>query len=376
MIVAFGETVLRSCHDTDSIDGIGRYTLELRNSLNGENGVQLRPYTFHSDASSIHAGEGYAGRYGAQALASLALGSSFTGFNSGVFQGIDLIHATDHMVPKCSRKPVVATIMDAIPIAHPEWVSYRFKKLKNALWARSVRWATHVITISEYSRRDIIHWFNLPPDQVTSIPLGVSRDWFNLPAQDEIARVRGKYSLPEQYFLFVGTIQPRKNLARVIDAHNDLPSRLKSECPLVIVGRHGWGCDLLAQELQNNNRKTVHWLKRIPDYDLHPILADATALVFASLSEGFGLPVLEAFASQTPVITSKTTSLEEIAADAAMLVDPGSTKDITKAMYDMVTDSTLSKGLIALGTKRAQEYTWERTARETLKIYKNVLLSN
>ena len=183
-----------------------------------------------------------------------------------------------------------------------------------------------------------------------------------------------RYGLPDKFFLFVGTLQPRKNIARVIEAYRSLPQGIRNEVPLVIVGRAGWQCDEIADALASGNYGTsVFWLRHLPDDDLLAVMKAATALVFPSLYEGFGLPVLEAFAAGTPVITSNGTSLPEVAGDAALLVDPVDIASIAEAMLRLLENPELVNILREKGYVRAREHSWDRTALMTLDVYRRVL---
>jgi alpha-1,3-rhamnosyl/mannosyltransferase len=183
-----------------------------------------------------------------------------------------------------------------------------------------------------------------------------------------------KYRLPEQYFLFVGTLQPRKNVERLLDAHAALPPALQRSVPLLVVGRHGWGCERLVSRLKAHvEGGSVRWLQNVTDLEKRVMLQRSTALVFPSLLEGFGLPVLEGFASQTPVITSNTTSLPEVAADAAWLVNPLSVPDLTQAMAGLATQSNLREQFVSRGLIRARQFTWESCAAATVQVYQTVL---
>jgi glycosyltransferase involved in cell wall biosynthesis len=246
---------------------------------------------------------------------------------------------------------------------------------KGYVFKKSSHWATEVITISEHSKREIVRWFGISEENITVTPLGVNESWYQPAAEEERLRVKAKYDLPESFFFFVGTLQPRKNIRRIIDAHKSLPPALRRECPLVIAGRHGWKCDAEVEELRNCQDGTLRWLQYVPSDDLLPIFKQATALVWPSLNEGFGLPVVEAFAAGLPVVTSNTTSLPEVAGDAAILVNPENTGEIADAMRQMATDDALRSDLRARGQSRAKQFTWDHTARLTIDVYRKAIES-
>jgi alpha-1,3-rhamnosyl/mannosyltransferase len=264
--------------------------------------------------------------------------------------------------------------MDAIPLSNPEWASSSFRALKNALWKKATTWADHVVTISEFSKSEIVKHFDIDAGRISVVPLGVDVRFFSPLMENEMNGVLSKYQLPENYFLFIGTLQPRKNLARVIDAHQSLPVSVRREYPLVIVGRAGWGCDDLVLRLKSMpENEPIHWLGGVDDMAKRALLQRAKALVFASLSEGFGLPVLEAFASSTPVIASNATSLPEVVGDAALLVDPLRVDDIANAMLRITGDSSLADQLKWRGLSRSRSFTWDACADKTRAIYRQMV---
>ncbi len=307
------------------------------------------------------------------AAASALTGMSFPG-TSKLMKRVDLIHAPDHHVPRFRGVPILATLMDAIPLSNPEWASSNLRKLKNALWKKTTTWADHIVTISEYSKSEIAMHFKIDESRISVVPLGVDERFFNPLTKTEMATALSGFKLPEKYFLFIGTLQPRKNLKRVIEAHQSLPTSLRSEFPLVIVGRPGWGCDDLIQLLKSfPESEPVYWLGGVDDLTKRAMLQQATALVFASLSEGFGLPVLEAFASSVPVIASNTTSLPEVTGDAALLVDPLRVDEIANAMEKIASSTTLAEMLIARGLSRSRSFTWDLCAERTRAIYRQMI---
>ena len=372
--VAVGTTVLERGIRSSGVDGIGHYTQELLTRFVPNAELQVQPFVFGS--SSMH-GIGLQPyrlpSFKASALPWLLFGQSFLGFEK-LSERVDLIHATDHLIPKCSRVPVIATIMDAIPLAHPEWLKSRFGGIKNHLWKKSAGFADHIITISDYSKIDLIRYFGLHENKISVIPLGVDERWFVKPDADQLNKVRQQYQLPANFFLFVGTLQPRKNVAKLIDAHRRLPVSTREAFPLVIVGRLGWDSEDTVERLRVED-PWVRWLRYVPNEDLPGILRCAFALVFPSLYEGFGLPLLEAFASELPVITSNSTSLPEVAGDAAILIEPENIDSISNAMLALTEDSAKAQQLRDRGLLRAKSFTWNKTAMATLEIYRRFVAS-
>jgi glycosyltransferase involved in cell wall biosynthesis len=374
MRVGIGTTVWSRGLELQQLDGIGHYTQEIFSELS-KGGTVLKPVVFGSGHTKKIQSLPVArlGRYSVSAGLSAMTGLPFS-LGKQLGSAIDVFHATDHLTPRLRNIPVVATLMDAIPLSHPEWTNQNLRGLKNWLWKKTGQWADHVITISEYSRREITRHFGIPESLITVTPLGVDERYFDRMAAKDVEDVLGKYRINEQYFLFVGTLQPRKNVERIVQAHEALPDQVRQSTPLVIVGRPGWGCNELVAKLNSYPADgSVRWLQNVNDFEKRALMQGATAMVFPSLLEGFGLPVLEGFASQTPVITSNTTSIPEVAADAAWLIDPTNTSQLTEAMATLARESAIADALVTKGLARARLFTWDACAQSTRKVYESVL---
>jgi alpha-1,3-rhamnosyl/mannosyltransferase len=373
MRVGFGVTVLQKGLANQALDGIGVYTQSLFQNVRALGSLDVMPMAFDGQTDDLEGTRvGHAGTFINQAMWSLVTTLAFAQTQSWAkTEGLNLVHATDHLVPRLAKVPVVATVMDAIPLSNPEWVCYRFKKISNEAWRRSVHWADHIITISEYSKQEIVRWFRYPEERISVTPLAVNERWHVSPLPETLAALRSQYALPAGYFLSVGTLQPRKNTMAVIRAHKRLPPALRQLHPLVVVGRTGWHCDDVVAALQTD--PLVKWLQYVTTDDLIGLTGMATALVNVSLSEGFGLPVLEAFAAGTPVITSNTTSLPEVAGNAALLVNPLIIDAISQAMEALALDTQLRTTLTTQGRERIQQFTFTETTRRTVAVYQSVL---
>lgn len=367
--VGLGTTVLTKNREQGYIDGIGVYTQELiaQYQSKQQNFLEL---SFHagklkaSDAPRLHS-------FPIQCLYSAITRQAF--FDSTVIESnIDLFHATDHHIPKLKNIPVVATIMDPVSLSHPEWVTSGGRGLKNRLFKCSAQWAEKIITISEYSATEIVQYFGVPESKITVIPLGVNVSDYKKVPKENIDKVLKDYQLPEKFYLNIGTLQPRKNIDRLIAAYEKLPNVIQKKYPLVIVGRNGWGSEHLVKVLAGT-KKNIRWLKYISLEDKNALLQASLALVFPSLYEGFGLPVLEAFAANTPVITSNVTATEEVAKNAAILVNPYSEQEISDAMYQVANDEGMRVELKRQGSIRVNQYAWGTTAKKTFKLYNSLI---
>ena len=382
--VGFGVTALAKAQTGGAHDGISHYTQELLNSLQQRPDFNCAPFSFGTalpllgNTMSSNETQTLAQAlrpYPATAAWSALSGQDYIGIDRFASH-VDLIHATDHLIPKCRSVPVVATLMDAIPFSHPEWSNSSFRFLKNTLWRQAIRWADRIITISQYSKVELVKWADVHPDKIDVISLGVDQRWFNEITLETSARVRQAHRLPDAFFISVGTLQPRKNVVSTIQAHRALSLKQRKQYPLVIVGRAGWKCDdVIAMIEQDARSGTVLWLPQVTDEDLFAIVKMAQSLVFPSLAEGFGLPVLEAFAAQVPVITSNTTSLPEVAGDSAIGVPPLDIDAIAEAIRQLIDDADLRETLKQKGLTRALHFTWDACADSTIDVYQKTLAS-
>lgn len=272
-----------------------------------------------------------------------------------------------HVVPLL-HPPTVVTIHDVGYRVFPEAHTAR-RRLELEVTTRwSLRAARRVLAVSEATKRDLVNWYGVNPDRITVTPLGLSADFGPPDDRDCVTAVRARYGLLQRpYLLYIGTVQPRKNLARVIEA---LATVLAAgyNLDLVLAGKRGWLSEPIerrASELGIADR--VRFTGYIADADLPALLAGALAFIFPSLYEGFGLPVLEAMACGAPVITSTISSLPEVAGDAALLVDPLDPYAIAAAIMRVHDDATLRADLRQRGLARARQFTWESCAQRTLE---------
>jgi glycosyltransferase involved in cell wall biosynthesis len=273
----------------------------------------------------------------------------------------DLCHYTNFLAPITQRRPFVVTIhdmgMELMPNSHPIAKRLYTKRLV----PRIAQKASLIITNSEYSKWEIVRCLGISEDRLRVTPLAAS---------PEFAPVAGRQA-ERPYFLYVGNLEPRKNLERLIEAFARMPHK---DHDLVIVGNRwyrGGAAESKARALGLNGR--VKFKGYVDRADLPALFSGATAFIYPSLLEGFGLPVVEAMACGTPVITSNTSSMKEIAADAAMLVDPRDVRHITEALTRMAEDEPLRESLSRKGLARAAQFSWEKTARLTLNVYQEVM---
>ncbi len=270
---------------------------------------------------------------------------------------VDLVHATAH-VASASRAPWVATVHDLHFLHEPSHFTRRGVSVFTRFLALVRDGAALVVCPSEATRADC-EAAGIEPERVRVTPWGTDR---TAVAPEEAERVRRAYGLDRPFVLFVGTVEPRKNLARLLEAFARLGD---VDAELVLVGPAGWSTELPVTSARR--------LGFVPDGDLHALYAAATVVAYPSLREGFGLPVLEAMAQGAAVVTSATTSTAEVAGDAALLVDPLDVDAIAGALDRLLTDADLAARLRAAAREQAATFTWARTADATVAAYRDAL---
>ena len=288
---------------------------------------------------------------------------------------VSLFHATDFTLPPTlPGTRTLLTVHDLSFVRVPETASPPLKAYLDAVVPRSVRRADHVLADSEATRDDLIALYDTPADKITVLWSGVDARFAPGTSPAALQAVRDRYKLPTGRFLLsVGTVQPRKNYTRLIEALARL-RREVHDLSLVIVGGKGWLEDPIYSALdQFGLREAVVFTGFADDADLPALYTLARAVALPSLYEGFGLPVLEAMACGTPVVTSNLSSLPEVAGDAALLVNPLDVDDLTAALQRLISDEALRATLRERGLARAATFTWERAARQLLGIYTQML---
>jgi glycosyltransferase involved in cell wall biosynthesis len=288
--------------------------------------------------------------------------------------GAGLFHATEHLLMPLWDVPTVLTIHDLIPQLLPEHHKPLNRWYLNWTMPLYCRRADHIIAVSEATRRDLLATYHLPPDKVTVIHEAASPRFHPQPESVQ-ERVRKAYGLPKDYLLYVGTIEPRKNLERLLEAWT--PLRLTGECPpLVVVGRRGWLSDSFYAAVDESPvREDIVLTGYVQDADLPVIYSAATAFVWPSLYEGFGLPPLEAMACGTPVVCADASSMPEVVGDAALLFDPEDEHAMMSAIRRIVEDGNLRDELGKRGLIQSAKFSWSRAAEETLIVYEQLLAS-
>lgn len=286
---------------------------------------------------------------------------------------VDVFHAFDYLRPRPDEIPLVVSVLDVTTRLHPEahqWLN-RVRDGWKLEWAR--RAPDRIIAISEATRRDLVRLLGVDPERVDVTPLARGHQDPVEPAIGPV-EARRRFGLEDApYVLTVGTLEPRKNQARLIQAFESLP-----ECfggvRLVLAGGRGWKMDEIQRSIQRSPAAArIHTLGFVSADELDALYRGATVFAYPSLYEGFGLPLLEAMAAGVPVLTSTISSLPEVAGDAALLVDPLSVESIRSGLERLLADAALRRELSARSREREGEFTWERTARLTLKSYRRAI---
>ncbi len=285
---------------------------------------------------------------------------------------LDIFHGPRHRLLPSIFARCVLTIHDLMFLAHPEFLKPEWVKSFEKEIPNGIKRADLIIADSEFTKNEIIEKWNISQEKIKVTYLGVGEEFY--PIEDEIiiAKVKHKYGIKNKYILYVGNIEPKKNLIRLIEAFFQLRNSITGY-NLVITGGKSWFFDHVFQKVNELNlQKEVIFTGYISDEELPALYNGADIFIFPSLYEGFGIPVIEAMACGTPVITSNVASLPEVVGEAGVLVDPFNLEEITTAMYQLLTDTNLHTKLKEKGLQRAKLFSWEKTARETLAVYKEL----
>ncbi len=285
----------------------------------------------------------------------------------------DLLFVPAHVLPIVHPRRSVVTIHDLGYLYYPEAHRLLDRLYLDLSTRYNARAATHLIADSSATQRDLIEHYSIEPDKITVIYPGYDEATFQ-PVRDEeaIQAVKARYHIAGDYILFVGTLQPRKNLTRLIQALSNLQSPI-SNLQLVVTGKKGWLYDQIFRQVESLGLEgRVIFTDYVPGGDLPALLSGARLFVFPSLYEGFGLPVLEAMACGTPIVCSNASSLPEVAGNAALLIDPLDVEGLAAAMERVLDNEELQTELIERGFEQARKFSWERCARETLDVLESV----
>ena len=295
-------------------------------------------------------------------------------FTRGVRERAITLYHDPNFIPFSFDGPVVITVHDLSLLKYPETHPQDRLRAIGRLLPKAVECADAVIVVSDFVRREVIATLDVNPGKVFTVPNGVGHEFQPL-SRTETEPVLRRYGLTHQgYILTVGTLEPRKNLIRLVRAYRLLPAALQHHYPLVVAGMKGWHYESIEQALAGLVKSgQVRLPGYLPASDLPAMYAGAAVMVYPSLYEGFGLPPLEAMASGVPVVTSNRSSLPEVVADAGILVEPEDEAAIAESIRTLLDDEHEAHKLIQRGLKRARQFTWERCAQETVAVYRQAL---
>jgi len=289
------------------------------------------------------------------------------GFNR-LLPDAELFHATEHLLLPLRSTPTVLTVHDLIFRHLPDFHKHLNRWYLNLALPLYCRRTDHIIAVTEYTRRDLIATYGVPPQKVTTIHEAADRRFCPQPSE-VIAAVQARYGLPRRYLLFVGTVEPRKNLTRLLQAFEKIHAEGLAD-GLALVGKRGWLYDDFFAALERSPARSAVILPGyVPDGDLPAFYAGARALVIPSMQEGFGLPVLEGMACGTPVIAANSSCLPEIGGEAAIYFDPTDVEEMAAAVRRVLRDPALREEMRAQGLTQAARFSWERAAAETEAVY-------
>ena len=332
------------------LTGVQRYTLELLSRW-GDRAKKVAP-------SSRRFSSGLAGHFWEQVVLPMALRGA-------------LLFSPSNTGPLGVKRQVV-TIHDVVPLDHPEWLNPRFAAWYRFLLPRLTHKVQRVITISNFTRQRLLELTTVPADKVVVIPNGVDAR-FSPRTADETSRVREALKIPTEYYvLSLGSLEPRKNLHRLLQAWSQVQNEIPSDIWLVIAGVKGK--KLVFREVSFESLPPrVYLTGHVRDDFLPALYSGAVAFIYVSVYEGFGLPPLEAMASGTPMLTGDRTALPEVVGDAALMVDPFDVEAIAWGLKQLVEDGALRERLRRKGLQRAKMFSWDKTANMTWQVLQEAI---
>lgn len=274
----------------------------------------------------------------------------------------DLFLSPDGYLSLSSDTPSLPVIHDLNFAHYPQDLPFLVRKYYNYFFPKFAKKAVRIATVSEYSKNDIVTTYHIPPDNIDVVYNGVN-ELFTPVDENTQQRVRERFSFSKKYFLFVGSLHPRKNIVRLFKAFDLFRMNKDIDVKLMVVGeKYWWTGEIEKTYEQMQSKKDVIFTGRLSTEDLKDVMASALALTYVPYFEGFGIPILEAMKSGIPVITSDITSMPEVGGGAALYADPFSAESIKEAMEKIATDASLRKMLIGKGHERANEFSWDRTS--------------
>jgi len=287
---------------------------------------------------------------------------------------VDLLHSPGFSPPVLKPRKLICTVHDLIGMIFPQNLGTVSRFYWSKLLPFAVSKADVIIADSENTKRDIIKYLNVKPEDIKVIYLAVDNSFKVVSDRALLRGVRKKYSIPSEFIFSVGTVEPRKNYDRLVVAFKSLKDKTSLPHSMVIAGKRGWAYDGVREQVDKlGMEEDIIFLDYVDDDDLVMLYNASSLFIMPSLYEGFGLPVLEAMACGVPVVASNVSSIPEVVKDAGILVDPYDTDSICDGMLKVLTDSELHETLRAKSIKRAEGFSWEKTARSVLSEYESLM---
>lgn len=286
----------------------------------------------------------------------------------------DITHFFNFTIPPFVQGKKVVTIHDMAFMAYPETVRTRTKYILKLTIKKTIKRADKIIAVSEFSKQELMKYFSVPAEKVEVVYNAVDADLYNSSiSAAAVDEVKGKYGIKGDYFLYLGTLEPRKNLERLITAYSKFIEGKKEYPKLVLAGKKGWFYESIFDKVRELKLgDDIIFTDYIPQEDAPLLMNGALAFCFPSLYEGFGMPPLEAMACGTPVLTSDCSSLPEVVGDCAVLIDPLSEESIASGMEKLYSDRALRESLSLKGVSRAADFTWGKFAEKLYDIYRGL----
>jgi len=287
----------------------------------------------------------------------------------------DIFHCTYHIGPILKNCKLIITIYDLVSYIFPEMFKLKHCFIYNIMYPFLIKKGDIIIAISDNTKKDLINIFKIKEEKIKVTYVGIDNSYCVIKDKESIKTILKKYNIVQPYILYVGTIEPRKNLVRLVYAFNKFKKQ-KTEHKLVIVGKKGWLYEELFKTVENTEyKKDIIFTGYVSVKDLIHIYNGADLFIYPSLYEGFGIPPLEAMACGIPVISSNTSSIPEVLGNAALLINPYNVREFVDGMNNLIFNKELRQKYIQEGFNKIKEYSWEKIAERTLKIYNEVMVS-
>lgn len=294
-------------------------------------------------------------------------------FENKSYKSNSIFHATNFISMPTKYAKQVITIHDLAFMKFPEVVEQHIYDYMMRWVPYSITKADQIIADSLQTKKDILEYFNVPEDKINVVYLAADKR-FHKQDEQQIQNIREKYNLSEEYILYIGTLEPKKNLVTLIDVYYLLKGKYSIKEKLVIVGAKGWKFNSIFEKVkQLHLENDIIFMGYIADEDLPAIYSGANVFTFPSLYEGFGIPLLEAMQCEVPVVVSNTSCIPEVVDKAAMLVDPYDVEGWAENIYKIISNKILREDLITKGIEQASKFSWEKLANETLAVYEKAL---